>query len=353
MAFAMPAAEATSDICFTAVNNTLEPLDNNTMPIIIGSLLYIPCAFFSSEELGVNYISSGNQVMLYYGSKFLIFDTELATVVDQNKNQYNIPALKKNGRIYVPVDEVCELFGLTYQVISGNPAPVVRFYKSSIYSNENNFITLNKTKMQTYYDDYVGKGAEPSAAPVSPAVQTFEHVTVFLSFYDLAPNNFEAILNALDMYRYKCTFFVSSDEIAADADLLRRAAGAGHTIGIWLEEGTYDEYQDASALLFEAAKIPSVIICAGGNVRKTAEETAKEEGLVFWRPIQTYNGTEKITIGKLTGKLRDIDSSRISMNLSCTDKMGALAGSLCGYLSEKKYVVRRITETTAPTYSIG
>lgn len=346
-------ASAARNICFTAINNTVQPLDNNTMPAIIGGVLYIPCAFFSSDALGVYYVSGDSQVMLYYGSKRLTFDTEQATVIDQNNNQYNIPAIKRSGLIYVPVDEVCSFFGLSYVVIQSNPALVVRFLVGQNYFDNAKFISINKSIMQTYYDAYIGDSTQPSASPTAPTSQTFEDVTVFLSFYNLTPKNFEALLNTLDYYPFKCCFFVAADEIASNADLLRRAAGSGHTIGIWLKDGTYDEYQKASSLLFEAAKIRTVLISAGGDAAKAAEAAAESKGLVFWKPSKSYAGSEKLTVANLTGQLSALDSGRISVNISCTNKMASLTGALFGYLSEKKYVVRRLTEMTAPTYSIG
>lgn len=346
-------ASAAGNICFTAINNTVQPLDNNTMPAIIGGLLYIPCAFFSSDALGVYYVSGDSQVMLYHSSKRLTFDTEKATVTDQNNKQYKIPAIKRNGRIYVPLDEVCSFFGLNYDVIQTDPAPVVRFLAGNAYVDKNQFLSLNMTKMQTFYDAYIGDSTQPSASPTTPTSQTFENVTVFLSFYNLTPKNFEVLLNTLDYYPFKCCFFVAADEIASNADLLRRAAGCGHTVGIWLKDGTYGEYQKASSLLFEAAKIRTVLVSAGGDAAKVAEAAAESKGLVFWKPSKSYAGSEKLTVANLTGQLSALDSGRISVNISCTNKMASLTGALFGYLSEKKYVVRRLTEMTAPTYSIG
>ncbi|SHI04346.1 Polysaccharide deacetylase [Sporobacter termitidis DSM 10068] len=357
--FAAHPAEAADDIYFTAANNTLRLLDNNTMPAMIGSRLYIPCNFFTSDELGVYYIPGGSQFMLYSSTKRLLFDTERGIAADQYNNRQNISAVKKNGLNYVSVDDVCDLFGLTYDYVLSDPAPVIRFYRGTGFINNMTFVSLNKNQMQTSYDAYVGKGSDPGASPASSApptvsgAPTSESVTVYLSFYNLTPKNFGAVLDSLDAYRYKSCFFVAADEIVSNADLLRRAAAAGHTIGIWLRDGTLEEYQNASALLFEAAKIRTILVSAGGDAGKTARAAAKSDGLIFWRPIKSLGESDKTTLGSLTGQLSALDSSRYSVNISCTDKMVTLTKSLLGYLAEQKFTVRRLTETTVPTYYIS
>ena len=239
------------------------------------------------------------------------------------------------------------------------PAPVLRFIKGSPM-NDPTFINFYNTKMQEYYNAYTGTPGTPgtSASPgaqapsSSPVAPTFENIYLYLSFYNLAPESFSAILDALDTAGYKCCFFASADEIAQNADLLRRAAGTGHSIGIWLEKGTFDEYQAASALLFEATKIRVVLISAGGDAAEAAKATADSKGLVFWTVTKMYDASSKLTLGSVTGSLSALGVSRAGLNFACTDKAAAVAGPLFTYLAEKKYSVRRITERTAPTYSI-
>jgi len=282
----------------------------------------------------------------------LRFDTARGTVVDQDKIEYGISAEKKNGLIYVPVNLVCRFFGINYETIPADPAPVVRFYVG-VYINQKTFLSLNKSDMEKYYDAYVGKDSSPGASSTSPTEPAHKIVTLFLSFNGLSSADFKKVLDKFDQYRYKCCFFVSADEIASNAELLRRAAGTGYTIGLWLKDGTPDEYEKASSLLFEATKLRSILVSAGGEAAKTAEATAGSEGLVFWEPTKSYNDSDKVTKGTVTGLLNALDSSRVSINMACTDGNVSLLSFLLDYLAQNNYIVKRITETTAPTYSIS
>ena len=344
---AVPFAGAASNVCFTAINDTLQTLGESTMPVIIGNILYIPCTFFASRELGVYYITSGSQLLLYNSQKRLLYDTALGIVSDQEDNRNYITANVQNGLIYVPVDEVCTYFGLSYDVIQSELAPVVRFYNTQQYLDQNTFLRLNMPLMQQLYDAYT----QPETSPEAEAEVTFENVTVYLSFYELSSENFEQVLDLLEQYSCKACFFVSAEEIAADAALLRRAAGAGHTIGLWLTEGTGEEYEKSYCQLFEAAKIYSILVSAPDDVMDTARETAEAKGLVFWRPTKSYD-SDTDSGYSLSSRLSDIESSRIGLNIPCTDEFVSQIGYLLGYLSDRQYTVNRITETTTPTYHL-
>jgi hypothetical protein len=358
IALTAPASEAAGNICFTAINNTLEPLDNNTMPAIVGSLLYIPSTVFSlSYDLGVTAVTSEDQVFLYSASKRLLFDTTRDTVIDQDKNLHNIPAVKMNGLIYVPVDMVCGFFGLTYNVLPTKPAPVIHFISSTAVYTETMFIELNKSKMQEYYNTYTGTGTKPGVTPTTPVTPsmapTYENITEYISVYALTPQSLEGVLKALDAYRYKCCIFVSYDEIASNADLLRRALGAGHSIGIWLKEGTYEEYQKTSGLLFEAAKIKTILVSSGSDTAKAAQAMTAAKGLMFWKATRTYDETDDLSLDTITDRLSTKNGSRESLSFACTEDAVPMLTNLFTYMSLKRYSVQRIVETTAPVASVG
>jgi hypothetical protein len=353
---------AAGDIFFTAINNTVLPMSSKTMPRYFGDTLYIPYTFFSSDELGVYFAPGSDQIMLYSytsGYKSLTFDTVKSTVFDQDNTQRYFEAIKSGGLVYVPVYDICRFFGLTLNVYTADPAPVVRISHaadSSDILNRPTFFSMNSARIRTYYDDYIGVQVSPGASPTasaSPSEEpTFESVSIYLSFYDLKPDQFSAVLAAFDTHHFKSCFFVSADEIRDDADLLRRAVGKGHTLGIWLKDGTFDEYETASSLLFEAAKTKTILVSASGSAAKTAKETAALKGLVFWRPTRTYDETAKLSYSGFTGKLTVLNGSRESVNIACADKAAPLVGSILFYLADKHYSVRRITEKTPPTITI-
>lgn len=353
ISFTTLATEAAGNVCFTAINETLMPLNDATMPIIIGSQLYIPCNFFTSDTLGVYYIPGDSQVMLYGASKKITFYIEKNIVLGYDDNyEHYIPAEKRSGRIYVPIDEICAFFGLKYDVMQNQdtPAPVVRFYNGTAYPSKDKFIALNKNKMQAMYDNYISP--EPSATIASPEPPTFEDVSVYLSFYDLSGSDMGRVLETFEKTSYKACFFVTADEIEANAGLLRRAVCKGHTIGIRLTdlsaEGAFQEFLNASALLFEAAQVKTVIVTSIGDAAIAAEDMAKAKSLVFWRPTNYYDSEAKLSVTGLTGKLSTVKGTRESLYFACSEGVSGILSPFLFYLSQYEYSIRQITETSIP-----
>lgn len=353
--FLLPAVKAAGTVYFSVINNDPLPLNDATMPAFIDGQFYLPYTFFSSDELGI-YSGAGSNIAVIYSSasKRLTFDVAQATVYDQDGNQHYLYSAKThNGIIYIPVELICQFFGFTYAVIQADPAPIVRVRTPSNNINDLTYPGLDSTqkKLQALYAAYTGK-PNPSASPTSSAGigPTYQNVTVYLSFFDLGGGKLSDILDALSL-RYKGCFFVTKDEIAGNADLLRRAAGDGHMIGIWLKDGTYDEYQEASALLFEAAKLKTVIVTAGGASAGAAEAMAGDEGLVFWRSTRSYDAAAKFTVSSLTGSLSTV-SGRESIAFACSAKTSVVLRSFLSYLTQYEYNVRRITETSVPIQTV-
>ena len=160
--------------------------------------------------------------------------------------------------------------------------------------------------MLSDYNAYLG--IEPSSEPTDHLrlmvrMRLTKTPTVYLSFYDINAGQFALLLDIMDMSEFKCAIFVSGSEIAENADLIRRAAGAGHTIGIWLEEGSYDEYQATSNLLFEAAKIKTFFVSAGDDARQTAEETADANNLIYCHATSIYGESTELSLEAIEGSL--------------------------------------------------
>ena len=88
-------------VTLTAVNDTLLPLEDSTMPTRMGGELYVPYSVFSS--LGVSASSEGSVLNMSANGETLSFSVDEGYVYDQNLNSYTSPAYSMNGTVYVPV----------------------------------------------------------------------------------------------------------------------------------------------------------------------------------------------------------------------------------------------------------
>jgi hypothetical protein len=299
---------------------------------------------------------------------------------DQNENTINWPAAHRvDTRFYVPLKEVCEFFGLTYDIIevSRDIIPdeqmvVVRIKSSAAVYSDRAFIYLNRDALRTAYNDYyhpsppspTDTGSRPTGATPGVPPPTYRDVTMYLSFYAVSGGSAVKVVDTLadTAGGFHACFFVSGDDIKADPGLIRHLAGSGHTLGLWLEEGTYDEYLRVSALLFEAAKVKTILVSAGvaetggddgegtpdvPDVATIAREMADVHGLLFWDATLRFETAESLT-GGITEAFPTIAGERGNLLLECSAVPVGLLPGILAHLSEFEYATGRISETTKP-----
>ncbi|MDR2356539.1 MAG: hypothetical protein LBD92_00420 [Oscillospiraceae bacterium] len=371
-----PAAEvsrAAGMLCFTAVNDTLMPLRTGTLPTYFGSTLYVPYNIFSYAGVYNARSTVDNAACLYSGRKRLDFYVGTATYDQSGKSFEGVTARYSNLTLFVPLDFVCEFFGLTYTVTPQEPASILRITSPDAVYSDKTFASRFRNQMLESYDEYMGslsppapeptptpgEGRPPSPTPTPPP--TYENVTVYLSFYGIGGEQSETILNALDAAGYKGCFFVGADDTARYPDAVRRAAGNGHAIGVLLSDGTRDEYDAVSSLLFEAAKIKTILVAADvpadaetGTEPVTAasdvREMASENGLVYWCAVDAPSDGAAV---RPAAALATEGGVRQNIALPCSDWGADAIGGLIAYINEHKYTVGRVSETaTPPTVSI-
>jgi len=358
LAIVLPAARATEDVLFSGLNNKLFPLQKETMPRYFSGVIYMPYTFFSSDDLGIYFASNSSEdtVLIYSSTKRLMFDVKTGAVTDHEGNQLSPSAKKADGIVYVPLWLVCSFFGLEYSVITAEPADIIRVKSGSNVLNDRTFASFYKPTMQSYYDEYMGIAQPTPATPSSPAPtetppETYPGVTLFLGFFALDPGRTEAVLQQLSSARYRACFFATAEDARQNGDLLRRIAAGGHTIGVWLKEGTFEEYEEAARLIFEAVKIEPLIVSSEQASREAAAAMAQENKLIYWSPTRRYE--KDFTLPGFTSQLSTRTGTRESVFFACSEKTVSLLSSILSYLRTREYTVRRITETSAPTVSVG
>lgn len=288
----IPAA-ADEKLGFISINDTLPPeLINGA--ISYGGLTYVPYYTFSNYGLGVSYtyFSFGSTAELYTRDRQLFFELTSGKTYDGDGTDYSGAAILRSGAVYLPLGLVCRFFDhISYSYIAGNEyGSILRITTGDVVLSDAEFLQAARTLMSTYYADYNSRPVEtdppagvvgtpepmPARPTPAPAEETHEGEKLTLSFSG-APT--AETLDALDRYGVKTCFFLSVEEIPADPDALRRALGAGHTLGIRCG-GDPAEFSAAAALLFEAAKETTILIAPEGDDTEEYEALTATEDLV-------------------------------------------------------------------------
>ena len=354
---------------FIATNNTLLPFRNDTMPYISSGEILIPDK--TLEEFGIYPITSGDStlVRLYRGvGKYVNFYISTGVTEDQHGNTLYWPAARRVGKdFYVPLRQICDFFDLKYEVvevprdiIDKEQMWVIRINSTS-GTNVNNptFLSLNKDALRKAYNNYYAPvtppspptdGTTPTPPPPVELPPRYSNVTVYLSFYDISEESVGGILDMLDIqagFGYQACFFVSGDDISENPGLVRKISGSGHTIGIMLAKGTYDEYLKVSALLFEATKLKTVIVSAQEPLLAGAP-VGVVGSLRLWDSSESFVDDETQTIEEITEAIPKESGARRNLMFSCSENAASMLPGIISYLLETDYSVERITETVTP-----
>ena len=372
---------------FMAVNDTLLPFNEDTMPYISGGEILVPHWIFD-DSLGVWSVAAEEleRVRVYRGDRYVDLYTKNGVAENQDGEILAWPAARRvGGRFYVPLRHLCEFFGLTYdiymvsrEIIPEEQMRVIRIRPEG-YSglDEINFFGIYKNALSTAYYGYYASlpspqitsppsssSSSPSPPPESPSESpdetppppvveippSFSDVTIHHSFYGISTGGTDVILELLDANAasdYRFCFFVSADDIRKDAGLIRRISGSGHAIGIWLSEGTYSEYLETSALLFEAAKIKTVLVSTDREEDPAFTADGDQE-IIFWGTSQSLVYDDTLSVDEVTAMISRESGVRQNLISSCSENTALMLSGILSYLREFEYSIMGITETVAP-----
>src|SRR5699024_9140104 len=157
----MPAGAVT----LTAVNDTLLPLEDSTMPTRMGGEYYVPYSVFST--LGVSASSEESVLSMSANGETLSFSLNEGYVYDQNLNSYDTPAYSLNGTVYVPVRLCCGKFGLGYSTISVAGETVLRVTDGSAQS-DSSFAASKSGEIESAINTYLGISDSGQSDPSNP-----------------------------------------------------------------------------------------------------------------------------------------------------------------------------------------
>ena len=357
---------------FMAVNDKLLPYNTETMPYVVGSVYYVPYEIFGEAKVWSAAAEELDRICMYRGDVIVDFHVGRGVTEDRNGNILQWPAARRIGnRFYVPLRNVCEYFGLTYEIldigrdiIPQEQMRLIRIRSATGTDGLNNatFMGMNTDVIRNYYNAYFtpappvtvsppSQGETPSPPPTLEPPPTYQGVTIHHSFYNISSGGVDVILELLDAIAapaYRFCFFVSAEDIIQNAALIRRIAGSGHAIGVWLTEGTYDEYLLTSALLYEAAKVKTLLVSADNELETVSVEAVGADRIIYWETMQSLIYDDTLSVIEVTDMLPQESGARQNLISSCSENTALMLSGILSYLREHEYSIVGITETIRP-----
>ncbi len=234
--FSFP-AKSVDNPCFVVVNYSVLPISDANNPITSGGTLYLPVHVFENNipAMYTSYSPETRYQTLFIKDKTLTFNLAQNVAFDSAQT-YSAKAIERDGRIYVPVVFTCEYFG--YSVTGGlstKYAPLLRIQTGTPQNNEL-FLSAAASRIDTVWSEYQASLVTPPPSSGSPAPSpspTPKPVrTAYLTFDDGPGALTNQLLDVLDQYNIKATFFFLGTNIHKNEDAVRRALGSGHAVGL-------------------------------------------------------------------------------------------------------------------------
>lgn len=271
---------AVGKLTYISINDTLPPELVNCVSFS-GSTAFVPYSVFSNYGLGFSAaISSADGTLeLRSGEKSLFFNVADNSCYDGDDYHYSVSAFSRNGIIYVPLGFVSRFFGtVSYSSISGNEyGSILRITNSNVVLTDSEFLRAAESAMKTLYNNYqTGIGI----SPLSPGSDepTHQNDRLLMCFTGIPS---DAVLTLLAQNKIKATVFLRAQDILEQPDTVRRIYCDGHALGVYCESDLAMEYEEASALLFEACRVSTVLVTAPESYAEACREQAEMAGLVY------------------------------------------------------------------------
>ena len=236
-----------SGVYFTAANENLMELSNDTMPFYSNGVLYVSSRLFEGTDLGVSYArhTALGLATLYTSTKDLRFDLAGQVTYDKQNNFYSGYAVERSGIVFFPLKLVCQYFDLTWSYNETDFVPLIRVKSDSVVLSDRDFIYAATSLMSDWYNEYrrgqTSQPGSPSTVPeppvvtTDPPVQAAEGQKVYLLFDS---QNALELLSALE--GVQATFLLTAEDMD-DGNLLRALVAGGHAPVLRLTGETEEE----------------------------------------------------------------------------------------------------------------
>ena len=176
MVFSLTPSEtrAETTVYFTAVNDQLLSLSDDTMPFWSGGRLYFSSTAISGSDLGIFYSRSRDKqtAVVYRQGSALTFDLASGAVSDQNERSYSGAAIVRGDVVFLPVDLLTRFFALDYSYTRVTYGYLVRVKSDTVVLSDAKFIDAAAMSMEQRYNEYMKTHSESNDPGNTPDQNT-------------------------------------------------------------------------------------------------------------------------------------------------------------------------------------
>ena len=245
-----PRASAAPTLYFTAVNDRMCDLSDETMPFWQNGLLYVAGATVDGpDDLGIRY--SYNQeksvAILYKGQRVLYCDLTAGTMENNRTGeQYTGSPIVRSGMVFFPITALAKMFDLKYSSTKIAYGYLLRIRDDNAVLSDEYFIDAATDPIQKRYAQYerAHAAAESEQPETPPSVDTptrRDDLTVYLLLPAANGSMLTQLLSTLENYQSHATLLLTPELLESAGDGVRRAAATGNAVALYISAETADE----------------------------------------------------------------------------------------------------------------
>ena len=244
-----PRASAAPTLYFTAVNDRMCDLSDETMPFWQNGLLYVAGATVDGpDDLGIRY--SYNQeksvAILYKGQRVLYCDLTAGTMENNRTGEkYTGSPIVRSGMVFFPITALAKMFDLKYSSTKIAYGYLLRIRDDNAVLSDEYFIDAATDPIQKRYAQYERAHAAAEQENETPAqVETpvrRDDLTVYLLLPAANGSMLTQLLSTLENYQSYATLLLTPELLESAGDGVRRAAATGNAVALCISAETADE----------------------------------------------------------------------------------------------------------------
>ena len=268
-----PRASAAPTLYFTAVNDRMCDLNDETMPFWQNGLLYVAGATVDGpDDLGIRY--SYNQeksvAILYKGQRVLYCDLTAGTMENNRTGeQYAGSPIVRSGMVFFPITALAKMFDLKYSSTKIAYGYLLRIRDDNAVLSDEYFIDAATDPIQKRYAQYerAHAAAESEQPETPPPVETptrRDDLTVYLLLPAANGSMLTQLLSTLENHQSHATLLLTPELLESAGDGVRRAAATGNAVALCISAETADEalaqIERGNAALWHAASLRTRLV---------------------------------------------------------------------------------------------
>lgn len=277
-------AEAVDLVYFTAVNDQLLPLSDETMPFWFGGVLYVPSTALDGNDLGIFYSRSRDRstVVLYRQRSVITFDLSAGTIDTNSGQSYSGYAITRGDIVFLPLDVVCRFFGLDYSYTRISYGYLVRIKNENVVLSDATFIDAASAPMAQRYNRYVRAKSPEADETTQPVNNTQPEVTAQRTVYFVIESTAAAATEQTMAYLSSghAAYLFSPEHLRDMDDLLRRLAAGGGAVALRVDasagaDAALAQIAAGNRALWDAANLKTRLVRLDGASEETVQLVAE------------------------------------------------------------------------------